>query len=57
MNHDRAIRALTLQHHLHVGGTPAIPSYDDGSSRRPHPTYAATRGNAGPRWLRPRRRR
>lgn len=57
MTHDRAIRALTLQHHLHVGGTPAVPSYDDGSSRRPHPTYQPTRAAHAPRWFRSRRRR
>lgn len=57
MDEQRAGRALSLQHHLHVGGNPLQPTYDDGSSRRPHATYAPAARTGFPLRLRLRRRR
>lgn len=41
MNHERALRSLTLQHHLHIGATVPRPAFDDGSDRRPDAPHPA----------------
>ncbi|HKI55582.1 MAG TPA: hypothetical protein VKB31_00405 [Trueperaceae bacterium] len=44
MNHERALRNLSIQHHLHIGATAPRPGFDDGSDRRPEaPRPAAVR--------------
>ncbi len=35
MNHERALRSLSIQHHLHLGAAAPRPPFDDGSARRP----------------------
>ncbi|MEJ2668635.1 MAG: hypothetical protein P8Z81_16340 [Deinococcales bacterium] len=35
MNHERALRSLTIQHHLHIGAAAPRPLFDDGHDRRP----------------------
>jgi len=35
MNHERALRSLSIQHHLHIGATAPRPVLDDGHDRRP----------------------
>jgi len=44
MNHERALRSLSIQHHLQIGVTAPRPGFDDGSDRRPEaPRPAAVR--------------
>lgn len=44
MNYERALRNLSIQHHLHIGATAPRPVFDDGSDRRPEaPRPAAAR--------------
>ncbi len=42
MNHERALRTLSLQHHLHIGATAPRPAFDDGHDRRPEAPRIAT---------------
>lgn len=43
MNHERALRSLSIQHHLHLGATAPRPAFDDGHQRRPEAPRPAAR--------------